>query len=211
MRVKYAAGIVKNRVTADRRVTCAIEHVGSIPSFRRSAHLVTPLPCCSFSHSSAYSSVLLPQNFPPTSHDDLPRRLLLLLLFLFPFRFIHRVDNGEGEDPRNESKRKRRAESGERELREFPNDFGTNHSRHAFFLGGLCLVLGGLLLALRKREAAAAAAAFFFFFSSPLGTDRNETKRNETKNLEASPRSFALETETNNTATQLPVIVPARE
>ena len=178
MRVKYAAGIVKNRVTADRRVTCAIEHVGSIPSFRRSAHLVTPLPCCSFSHSSAYSSVLLPQNFPPTSHDDLPRRLLLLLLFLFPFRFIHRVDNGEGEDPRNESKRKRRAESGERELREFPNDFGTNHSRHAFFLGGLCLVLGGLLLALRKREAAAA------FFSSPLGTDRNETKRNETKRNE---------------------------
>lgn len=32
MQVKYAAGIVKNRVTADRRVTCAIEHVGPSPS-----------------------------------------------------------------------------------------------------------------------------------------------------------------------------------
>lgn len=31
MQVKYAAGIVKNRVTADRRVTCAIEHVGPVP------------------------------------------------------------------------------------------------------------------------------------------------------------------------------------
>lgn len=46
MQVKYAAGIVKNRVTADRPVTCAIEHVGSVPSSLRFPSGIPMAPCC---------------------------------------------------------------------------------------------------------------------------------------------------------------------
>lgn len=142
MRVKYAAGIVKNRVTADRRVTCAIEHVGSIPSFHRSAHRVTPPPpCFLFSHSSAYSSVLLPQNFPPTSRDHrdlLPCSTFFLFLFDYPRRRWAR-----GRASKEHGREKRGGRRAEKPESEFANDFGTNHSRHAFFLGGLCLVRRG--------------------------------------------------------------------
>lgn len=46
MQVKYAAGIVKNRVTADRPVTCAIEHVGSVPSSLRFPSGIPMAPYC---------------------------------------------------------------------------------------------------------------------------------------------------------------------
>lgn len=139
-----------------------------------------PLPphsCCLFSHSSAYSSVLLPQNFPPTC-------LAIIVsfssssssYFFFFFSIIHDMSitrrGGRATKRVRDERRERRAS------REFPNDFGTNHSRHAFFLGGLCLVLGGLLLALRKKGGRPPSRR-------PFGTDRKSTRSTNEK-----PRRF---------------------
>lgn len=114
MRVKYAAGIVKNRVTADRRVTCAIEHVGSIPSFHRSAHLVTPPP-------PASCFPILPPILPSSSLKISRPRLAIIAIsspappFSFFFSIIHGDDGREGE-PRK-STGERREEGGERRNR----------------------------------------------------------------------------------------------
>lgn len=119
MRVKYAAGIVKNRVTADRRVTCAIEHVGSIPSFHRSAHLVSPSP----PHPAllVFPFFRLFFRSPPSKF---PAHVCLAIIvsfsfsssssyFFFFFSIIHGVDNEGGRrEPRKESGT--REESGER-------------------------------------------------------------------------------------------------
>lgn len=177
MRVKYAAGIVKNRVTADRRVTCAIEHVGSIPSFHRSAHLVTPPPLLLVFPFFRLFFRPPPSKFP--AHVSRSSRSPPLL-HLFPFSFrLSTATMGERESlERARAREERREESGETGERVCQRFWHESQSTRVLLGRPLPRSSGALLLALRKREAAIVRLLVF----SPLGTVSSKHDR-RTKNL----------------------------
>lgn len=132
MQVKYAAGIVKNRVTADRPVTCAIEHVGSVPSSLRFPSGIPMAPYC-----FSIPPVRQPSSSPHGKF--VAHASIALSLDCCSFLFAMCV-----------SKRGKQEANRERGGLCFANDFGTNRTQHAFCFAAFASFA---LLAPKKRDS----------------------------------------------------------